>query len=868
MDIRLNAAVQQALRMAQSLAREHMHAAFGAPHMLKALLHKDLGLESQLWQMDQDVYYMEEWADVRMESCRKAPAPKDAVPGDDAVTAILEEADAVRLLLNEEETEPMHVLIALSTAGVGFSYDQLKSWPLGRDMLLGLVRERAEIQELLNGQGGTGAGVGYGGRGAGGEGMGAKAGGVAGLQGGGKIGTGAGTKAILKFCRDKTLDAAQGKMDPVIGREQEIRRMAEILSRRSKPNVMIVGEPGVGKSALADGLALAIYRKEVPAHLQEARLLELDNGALIAGASYKGEVEERLRSVIQEIQSFDRAILFIDEIHGLLDRQGVSAGVVNLLKPELARGRLTVIGATTLEEYRKHIEKDEAFARRFELLVVDEPDAAAAFRMLKAVMPKYESHHRLTADDDTLREAVRLAGRYMKDRQLPDAAIDLVDRSMAALRLAIDTGEEVAGSFRRAFAGLDGAAAEEREQTSDGEGRKGQASEEAQRVMEAYQWHYTQCRHALGPLVWAEVAPENDLLKIGEPNDLRAALEALHGRLETVLPVGRTRLQGQDVAALVADKTGIPVGKLQAQEKEQLLNMPGVLRRRVVGQDHAIATISEAIIESRSGLSKPGQPLGSFFFLGPTGTGKTELAKALAGYLFQDEKFMIRFDMSEFKEEHAAALLYGAPPGYVGYEEGGLLVNKIRQQPYAVVLFDEIEKAHASVFDIFLQIMDEGRLHDKLGKEGDFSNAIIIFTSNIASKYITQAFGRGAAPGHAELLDLMAHHFRPEFLGRLTEIVPFAPMDLSMVEAIFRIQVQGIHELLARQGIGLTITPAAARQIATMGFTPEYGARPLAGMIRGQLRRPLSKMIVSGELHGGSEILLDVEEGGKLIWKK
>lgn len=817
-DLRLSAGSQKVLTIAQALARERLHAAFGPAHLLKALLHADVGLEPQLWQLDQDVYYIADWADTRMEGYRKAPAPKPVTRGDDAVIVVLEEADTVRVLQQEEEVSPMHLLIALCTPGVGFSFEQLKSFPLQREVLLGA---NDPVPTLLR------------------KPMGA-ADAAAGMDAATVAGDTAVGQALLKYCRDKISEAAQGRVDPIVGREQEIRRMAEILSRRSKPNVLLIGEPGVGKSALADGFALAIQEGRVPAFLKGARLFELDNGALVAGASYKGEVEERLKTILSQLRVFEKAILFIDELHALLDKNGAAAGAANLLKPELARGTITLIGATTGEEYRKHIVKDEAFARRFEALVIAEPNAETAYRMISTVLPRYEKHHTVQADEAVLREAVRLAKRYTKDRKLPDAAIDLVDQAMASLRLALDTGEE---EYRRQW--------EEFTQTGDG-----------------LHWHYQQLKHATSPVIWAEVAPEEDLTAMKDESLLRGALEAIYTRLRGLLPLTRTQLQLQDIASIVADKTGIPIGKLQTQERERLLNMPETLRGRVVGQDQAIRAISEAILESRSGLCKPGQPMGSFFFLGPTGTGKTELAKALAGLLFEDEKLMIRFDMSEFKEEHSAALLYGAPPGYVGYEEGGLLVNRIRQQPYAVVLFDEIEKAHPSVFDTFLQIMDEGKLHDKLGRQGDFSNAVIIFTSNIASGFVTQAFARGDLPSHADLLGKMVGHFRPEFLGRLTEIVPFGPLRPEMMASIFAIQLKGLHELLAGVGVSLSVTPEAAKYVAALGFSPDYGARPLAGVIRGQLRRPLSRMIIGGTLTPGSSIQLDLDADGALIWNK
>jgi ATP-dependent Clp protease ATP-binding subunit ClpA len=478
-----------------------------------------------------------------------------------------------------------------------------------------------------------------------------------------------------------------------------------------------------------------------------------------------------------------------------------------------------------------------------------------AYRMMKAVMWRYEKHHSLSVDEEVLRESVRLAKRYIQGRKLPDAAIDLVDQAMASLRLAVDTGGE--GAMRM----------EEEFEAMGFSGEITSGAKIAASVNELH-WHFEQLKRATSPVIWAEVAPEEDVASMADETLVRAEIRGIYTRMRALLPLTRTHLQVQDVASIVADKTGIPVGKLQTQERDRLLLLPELLRQRVVGQDAAIHAMSEAILESRSGLSRPGQPMGSFFFLGPTGTGKTELAKALAGLLFQDEKLMIRFDMSEFKEEHSAALLYGAPPGYVGYEEGGLLVNKIRQQPYAVVLFDEIEKAHASVFDIFLQIMDEGKLHDKLGREGDFSNALIIFTSNIASRFVTEAYARGGAPTHGELLEKMAGNFRPEFLGRLTEIVPFGPMRPEIMEAIFAIQMKGLYSLLEGQGVTLEVTPAASRTVAEMGYSPEYGARPLAGVIRGQVRRPLSRMIVSGELKAGDRVQLDAGPDGGLIWNK
>ncbi len=814
---------KRVIKIAQAVAKENLNARFGPAHLLKALLHADAGLHSLLKSLDKDIYYMEEWAEVRIEAEKKTPSLNDPISGDEMVEEVMNEADTIRLKFLKDKIEPLHLLAALSTPGVGFSFEQLKTFPLRREELITAATDETELQTAI---------------------------GKSTASANGKK-ENAPKQALLKYCIDKTLQAKEGRIDAIIGRDKEIRMMSEILCRRSKPNVLIVGEPGVGKSSLVDAFAIAVQEQKVPQHLHNAHIFELDNGALIAGASYKGEIEDRLKSILTEIKMFDKAILFIDEIHVLIDKHGSAGGAVNMLKPELARGEITLIGATTMDEYRKYIEKDEALNRRFEQLLVEEPDNMACFHMMKKVIPNYEKHHGLQVADDTIKETIRLSKRYIKDRRLPDAAIDLADRSMAALRMINDTGGKDLEDFRKNFDVWD--------EDDRKEGNNSHTAEE-------WQWLYMQMKSRLSPILWAYFQREDDPASFTEAASVKNYILDALNTLETVAVNKHTTLEKSDVAAIVSYKTGIPIGKVQTQEKERLLNMEDILRQRVIGQDHAIKTIAEAILESRSGLGKPGQPIGSFFFLGPTGTGKTELTKTLASFLFQDESFMIRFDMSEFKEEHAASLLYGAPPGYVGYEEGGLLVNKIRQKPYSVVLFDEIEKAHASVFDIFLQIMDEGKLHDKLGKEGDFSNAVVIFTSNIGSQYVVDAFQRGELPSSPKLMEIMSQHFRPEFLGRLTEIVPFAPMTETMVQNILKVQLKSLYAALEKQGIALNISEEASTILAQMGFTPKYGARPLAGVIRSQLRRPLSRKIISGEIQPGNKILLAVGNNNELEW--
>lgn len=824
-----NADLKRAIQIAQSIAKENQHAAFSPGHLLKGLLHNDVGLSSVLAGWEVDIHFLRDWADIRIEKYPKSARGADTVRGDAQVQAVYEVSDVIRMKFGEEEVSPLAALAAIARPGVGFQKDQLKSFPITEGEIIERALASAGVEKTLNpasnGQSKNAASSAAG------------------------IGPG---QALLKYCVDKTAVAREGKLDPIIGRDKETRMMVEILGRRTKPNVIIVGEPGVGKTALVEGLAQLMVAGQVPGHLQNASLFQLDMGSLIAGASYKGEIEDRLKSIISEIKQHDRAILFIDEIHVLMDPQSGAMGLVNLLKPELARGELTVIGATTLDEFRKYLEPDEAFSRRFELVRVEEPDEITASRMIAKLVSLFEDHHQIKVADGTVAETVRLARRYIKDRRLPDAAIDLIDRTMAAMKLMSETTQQEIDILRTELQYV---------RDTHGDGDPILYGQELR-------WFDRQLQNRLSPILLGQLDEQPALDQMDLPEAIADYLLDLLDRLEALGGKEKGAVEKHDVAAVVAHKTGIPLGKLQSKEREKLLQLDEHLKKRVIGQDHAVKVISDAILENRSGLSRPGQPIGSFFFSGPTGTGKTELAKTMADFLFNDEKALIRFDMSEFKEEHSAAVLYGAPPGYVGYEEGGLLVTKIKQQPFAIVLFDEIEKAHPSVFDLFLQILDEGTLHDRLGREGDFSNAIILFTSNIGADWIVEEFGKGRIPASNDVLDLMTRHFRPEFLGRLTEIIPFSPITESAVVNIFNVQLKPLIVLLEKQGVKLHIDDEARKALALEGFTPKYGARPIRGVIRNRIRRPLSRMLVSGEIGKGSEVTLKLGESGEFEWVK
>ncbi|AXT54182.1 ATP-dependent Clp protease ATP-binding subunit [Aquimarina sp. BL5] len=820
LDYTLSPKVNNAIHIAQSIAKEYHNDQYNAAHLLKALLHKDVGLKDFFNQIDGDIYYYEEWSEVRIEALPRVVNISDAIPGDKSVEAVFNEADTLKLKLGEDEITPKAVLIALCTPGVGFSYEQLKTLPLKADEVL-----------IAATQGKTVAGK------------------TSATKSGVTSSTGQKSDAGIldEYCFDKTFAAKNKQLDDVFGRDGEIKMITEILGRHSKPNVLITGEPGVGKTVLLDGFSEAVVNGNVPESLKDAQIYELDFINLVSGASYKSEVEDRFKKILVALKEFDKPVLLIDEINNLTDKNSGNQGLVNILKSELAKGEVTFIATATNDAYRKHVETDEGLTRRFEIVALDEPSEEDTLTMISNTIDKYKNHHSLDVIDETIAEAIRLSKRFNKDRSLPDAAIDLLDRTMSASRYMIETTANNVETLLKEVKEIGEKELEETEKVS------------------SVSWIYNNLKSKFSYLLFNELGEDEMVLGEETFDNYKTKIVAILDQFFKKASEEKTFINKNDVSATIANKTGIPVGKLQADEKERLLNMEDHLKKRVIGQDHAIKTISEAVLESRSGLSKPGLPTGSFFFTGPTGTGKTELAKSLAEFLFQTEDAIIRFDMSEFKEEHSAALLYGAPPGYVGYEEGGLLVNKIRQKPYSIVLFDEIEKAHPSVFDIFLQILDEGKLNDRLGKTGDFSNAVILFTSNIGSEHVVKSFTDGEIPKSSDLLELMGRHFRPEFLGRLTEIVPFAPITKDNVIKIFNIQLKDLLKALNKQEVTLELTEAAQEYLAYKGFTPKYGARPLRGVIRTDLRGPLSKMLITGKIGKGSKVSLDVKDE-KMQW--
>ena len=728
------------IHISQAFAVDNKSPQIEPVHIFRALLHKSAGLVNYIEDsLNEDYYYLIDWCDIHIQQCDKSPYPMKKAEFSRDSQNVIKEAISLEEQYGTETHKLEFLLTALVSPGVGFSSEQLKTMPLSREKVLSYISKN--VKNAVNSSK--------------------------------EIRPSANDRKSQNVYYNSLFDATNDV--EIIDMENDLRSLVEILARKDRANALIVGDTGVGKTSLIRKLTDNLTKGELPASISTIQPYELDLIALSQGVSYKGEMEDRFKSVIDELSDISQPVLVIENFYRLGETSSPLNAILPSIKKILSNNTIQFICTSSIDGYTKNLEKDRELTAYFEKISLEAPTEEEAIGILDSKKTIYEQYHNITLDGDVIPEIVRLAKRYMPERNLPASAIDLLDRSMASVKIE-----------------------KEMEQTTNDESN-------------------------------------------------------------TII------LKKDEISNVVAKMTGIPMGNIQSEERQRLSSAEDILHKRVVGQNHAIKSILDAVFESRSGLNKKGQPIGSFFFLGPTGTGKTELAKSLAEFLFNDDTSILRFDMSEYKEEHSVALLYGAPPGYVGYEEGGLLVNQIRQHPYSVVLFDEIEKAHRSVFDLFLQILDEGKLHDRLGRVGDFSNALIIFTSNIGSDYIFKSFGEGHVPTHDQMLEVMQGQFRPEFLARLTEIVPFSPITPEMIDRIFDIHIQNLLKMLREQNISLTIDESARKYVTKVGFNAHYGARPILGIIRKEIRRPLSKLIISGDINSGDRVTMKYNEETKEI---